>query len=165
MLSWLETTALAQWVALSLWAYPMLLALHITGLAVVVGVFFMRDLVLVGLVKGPEPVDFILPVRLAFAGFLLNAVSGALLFVSQATVFAASKAFQAKMLCIFLGLLLAWRLQRRLAGRATELDKGAREQVTAAETAGGGTTQLLAGASLLCWVLAITAGRLIAYLG
>ena len=38
MLLWLESTGIAQWVGLSLYAYPSLLALHITGLAVVVGI-------------------------------------------------------------------------------------------------------------------------------
>lgn len=146
---WLENTALAQWVGLSLYAYPGLLALHVTGLAIVVGVFFMRDLTLLGVVNGPRPADFILPVRLAFAGFVLNAVSGVLLFSSQASIFAISTAFRVKLTFIVLGMILAWQIQKRL--------------VTGMVVTNG--VRILAAASLLCWVLAIVAGRLIAYLG
>lgn len=150
---WLEGTALAQWVGLSLWAYPALLALHIVGLAIVVGIFAMRDLSLLGLVSGLLPADFVLPVRLAFGGFVLNAVSGVLLFTSQASIFAASTVFQIKLTCIALGMVLAWQLQRRLPA------------ATGAAAAATPSLRLLAGASLLCWLGAITAGRLIAYLG
>ena len=44
MFATLETTELATWVAVSLWGYPFMLSLHVMGLAVVVGIFSMRDL-------------------------------------------------------------------------------------------------------------------------
>ena len=44
----LENTAIALWVGTSLWAYPFLLSIHIVGLAIVVGIFSMRDLRLLG---------------------------------------------------------------------------------------------------------------------
>jgi len=154
LLIWLEGTALAQWVGLSFYAYPALLALHITGLAVVVGIFFMRDLRLLGLIKQPSPADFLKPVRLAYAGFLLNAVSGFMLFTSQASIFAASTSFRFKIAFIALGMILAWQIQKRLA---LLLAKD-HEQIPP-------NTRLLAAVSILCWVAAIIAGRLIAYLG
>lgn len=150
MFIWLEGTSLAQWVGLSLYAYPGLLALHITGLAIVVGIFFMRDLRLLGLLKVPSPADFQKPVRLAYAGFLLNAISGFMLFTSQASIFAASNSFRFKIAFIALGMILAWQIQKRLAQISDEVPPNIR---------------LLAGASLLCWISAIIAGRLIAYLG
>jgi len=61
MFVWLETTPIAQLVALSLWAYPVLLSLHIIGLAIVVGIFSMRDLRLLGITHGVEPTAFISP--------------------------------------------------------------------------------------------------------
>ncbi len=150
MFLWLEGTALAQWVGLSLYAYPGLLALHITGLAVVVGIFFMRDLRLLGVLKVPAPADFRKPVQLAYAGFLLNAISGFMLFTSQATIFAASTSFRFKIAFIALGMILAWQIQKRLASATDAVSTN---------------TRLLAAASLFCWLAAIVAGRLIAYLG
>jgi len=147
---WLEGTALAQWVGLSLYAYPALLAIHITGLAIVVGIFFMRDLSLLGVVKVLAPPDFQKPGRLAYAGFLLNAVSGFMLFTSQASIFAASTSFRFKIAFIALGMILAWQIQKRLATVSEVVSPNIR---------------LLAAASLVCWISAIIAGRLIAYLG
>jgi hypothetical protein len=151
VLLWLESTGIAQWVGLSLYAYPSLLALHITGLAVVVGIFLMRDLRLLGLLRNPAPGDFIKPARLAWAGFALNAISGFMLFSSQASIFALSNAFRFKISFILLGMVLAVLIQRRLQG---SLDETVDDR-----------TRLLAGISLLCWLAAIIAGRLIAYLG
>lgn len=150
MFLWLEGTALAQWVGLSLYAYPALLAIHITGLAIVVGIFFMRDLSLLGVVKVLAPPDFQKPGRLAYAGFLLNAVSGFMLFTSQASIFAASTSFRFKIAFIALGMILAWQIQKRLATVSEVVSPNIR---------------LLAAASLVCWISAIIAGRLIAYLG
>ena len=150
MFLWLEGTALAQWVGLSLYAYPALLAIHITGLAIVVGIFFMRDLRLLGVVKILAPADFQQPGLLAYAGFLLNAVSGFMLFTSQASIFAASTSFRFKIAFIALGMILAWQIQKRLATASAEVSPDMR---------------ILAAASLACWVSAIIAGRLIAYLG
>lgn len=150
MFLWLEGTALAQWVGLSLYAYPALLAIHITGLAVVVGIFFMRDLCLLGVVKALAPADFQKPGHLAYAGFILNAVSGFMLFTSQASIFAASTSFRFKIVFIALGMILAWQIQKRLATVSEEVSPNIR---------------LLTAASLACWVVAIIAGRMIAYLG
>lgn len=151
MFLWLENTGIAQWVGLSLYAYPSLLAVHILGLAVVVGVFLMRDLRLVGLLRHPAPNNFLAPARLAWAGFALNTVSGFMLFSSQASIFAVSTAFRFKISFIFLGMVLAVVIQRRL-------------REIAGETVDN-NTRLLAGVSLLCWFSAIIAGRLLAYLG
>jgi len=48
---WLEETRLALWVGESLWGYPLLLSLHIVGLAMVAGIFTMLNLRLLGVLK------------------------------------------------------------------------------------------------------------------
>ena len=47
---WIEETRLAMWVGESLWGYPLLLSLHIVGLAAVVGIFTMLKFRLLGIV-------------------------------------------------------------------------------------------------------------------
>jgi hypothetical protein len=74
----LESTALARWVGESLYAYPGLLACHIIGLAIVVGIFSMRDLKLLGFFPDLDIRVFSSLNRLALAGFTINAVSGLL---------------------------------------------------------------------------------------
>lgn len=151
---WLEETAPALWVGESLWAYPMWLGMHVTGLAIVVGLFTMRDLRLLGLFKDVAPEAFVSISRIAWFGFVINAVSGLFLFSSQASAFVENIPFWFKISCIFAGFVVALIIQGRIK----------REYV------GGGSdvaipvsTKLLAASSLLFWVLATTNGRVIAY--
>ena len=155
MFATLETTDIATWVAVSLWGYPMMLSLHVVGLAIVVGIFTMRDLTLLGMFAGVRPSAFLGISKLAWVGFIVNAVSGFALFASQATVFITSVPFLVKIACIVAGMVLAGVIQARLrveAGEAT------------ADSAISKTTKTIAAISLLTWAAAIIAGRLIAYI-
>ena len=155
MFVWLENTELAYWVAVSPWAYPMLLSLHIVGLAIVVGLYAMRDAVLLGWVKDLDLSVFLRLGTLAWAGFLLNALSGLLLFSSQASYLVTSIPFLVKICCIAVGMSVGQILQNKLV--AVVVAAGPSQ----AELAG---QRILAALSLGIWVAAIIAGRLIAYL-
>lgn len=157
MFSWLETTAVANWVALSLWAYPALLSLHIVGLAIVVGIFVTRDLRLLGLAHGLDPRIFASLAPLAWFGFTVNLISGLLLFTSQATVFAGNLPFLIKISCIAAGMALARLIHRRL--RQQSVSSLQYMAVLPEET----SLRPLALLSLTLWIGAIGAGRLIAY--
>ena len=106
----LENTAIALWVGTSLWAYPFLLSIHIVGLAIVVGIFSMRDLRLLGVFSSLSISTFSYLKNLAIAGFVLNAFSGVLLFTSQASVFVTSVPFLTKISAILVGMVLALSL-------------------------------------------------------
>ncbi|MFM1895044.1 MAG: hypothetical protein RLZZ385_118 [Pseudomonadota bacterium] len=154
MFLWLESTPVAQWVALSLWAYPLLLAVHIVGLAIVVGIFAIRDMRLLGLFPALQPAAFLPLSKLAWVGFIINAISGIMLFTSQAVTFVNSAAFLIKIGSIVAGMVLAGVIQSRLRG---ELSGDGTIRLS-------GSTRGIAAASLALWVTAIIAGRLIAYL-
>ncbi len=154
MLTALEATSLAIWVGESLWAYPALLACHIVGLAIVVGLLSMRDLRLLGLFQEVDPRIFSDLIPLVIAAFCLNALSGFLLFSSQASYLAGSAPFLVKLVCIAAGLSCAFSLQRR----------GLKSMDGAEELTPDFLTRTLACLSLSAWASAITAGRLIAYL-
>ena len=155
MLSTLENTSLAIWVGESLWAYPSLLACHIVGLAIVVGLFTMRDLKLLGFFQGIDHRVFSDLTPVVVAAFCLNALSGFLLFSSQASYLATSVPFLAKLACISIGLVCAISIQasckRSIAGNPETL-------------APGRLTLVFACISLSAWTGAIIAGRLIAYI-
>ena len=155
MLTALETSAVAIWVGESLWAYPALLACHIVGLAVVVGLLSMRDLKLLGFFQELDSQVFSDLIPVVIAAFCLNALSGLLLFSSQASYLASSAPFLAKLVCIAAGLSCAFGLQRRRM-RSTAIRAGALSLDL--------FTRTLACLSLSAWVGAIIAGRLIAYL-
>jgi hypothetical protein len=92
---------------------------------------------------------------MAWMGFIINAVSGILLFTSQAVTFISSTPFLLKLACIIAGMVMAGVIQSKLRG---ELADSGEEAVMK------GSIKTLAAASLLLWVTAIIAGRLIAYL-
>ena len=154
MLITLESSALAIWVGESLYAYPGLLACHIIGLAIVVGVFAMRDLRLLGLVPEINLAVFSELKTLAYAGFVINLVSGLLLFSSQASYLATSIPFLTKISCVTAGMIVAAVLNRKL-----EQTPATENQVLTLES----SVRWLAVFSLIIWSSAIIAGRLIAY--
>lgn len=152
MFEWLENTSVAIWVGESLWAYPFMLSLHVIGLAIVVGILSMIDFKLLGGFRGIK-VDSMLPLlKFAWIGFLINAVSGVFLFTSQASYFATSTVFLIKLGCIFIGAILTKVMQNQLVAAG------------AAGNAEGVSMKGLAVVSLLLWLVAITAGRLTAYI-
>ncbi len=155
MFEWLENTSVAIWVGESLWAYPFWLSLHGVGLAIVVGIFSMRDLRLLGLFRGLKPAAFLSLSKLAWIGFIANAISGAFLFTSQATTFVSSTPFLLKIGCVVAGMVLASVIQSRLRGELA--DSGGEAVIS-------GSTKALALASLSFWLAAIVTGRLIAYI-
>ena len=147
----LENTTVALWVGESLWGYPFMLGLHAIGLAVVVGVFIMLDLRLLGSFKAIQISAFLPLMKLAWVGFIVNAVSGCFLFASQAYTFAESTPFILKIALIFLGGVTAAIIQRKL--REPAIDQ---PDVSI-------PIRLTAAASLAIWISAIIAGRMIAY--
>ena len=144
-LEWLEQTGLATWVGESLYGYPFLLGMHVTGLALIVGISSVINLSLLGAFPAlPDDVQKSL-LRFAWAGFAINAISGVALFTSQATYFVTSTAFLSKLVFIIGGVTTVLIMQR---------NRGDGQRVG----------RFLPGAGLLCWLGAIIAGRLIAYL-
>ncbi len=156
MFKWLESTALATWVGESLWGYPFLLGMHAIGLAIVVGIFAMLDLRMLRIIRGVPFNAFLSLYRLAWTGLLANALSGSALFMSQATTFVQSAPFLVKISAVLAGVILGIFMQRRLKLRAADWD--------AADANIESSSAVFAGLSLACWIGAIFAGRLIAYL-
>jgi len=152
MFEWLENTSVALWVGESLWAYPFMLSLHVIGLAIVVGILSMVDFKLLGGFKGIRVGSFLPLLKFAWIGFLINAVSGVFLFTSQASYFVTSTTFLIKLACIFIGAILTKVIQGQLV------------EAEAAGNADNVSMQGLAIVSLLLWLVAITAGRLTAYI-
>jgi len=153
---WLESTALSIWVGESLWGYPIMLGAHAIGLAIVVGIFVMLDLRMLRVVRGISFHAFLSLYRLAWIGFLINALSGSALFTSQATAFVVSAPFLIKITAVIAGVILGVFIQKRLKSRADDWD--------AADANIESSAAALASLSLVCWIGAIFAGRLIAYL-
>jgi hypothetical protein len=155
LLAPLEHSAFSAWVreSGSMFAYPGILFLHTIGLGLLVGTNTAISLRILGVAKGVAlaPMARFLP--LMWAGFWINAASGSILLVADASTKLANPAFVYKMGCIALGVIAAV-LTRRTVFRPAAPDA----PVPAA-------ARWLALASLLFWTGAITAGRLMAYVG
>lgn len=153
-LEWLQTTRLALFVAETLWAYPLFETLHTIGMTLLVGSLGLVNLRVLGF-KHELPVvgtlDFL---PLAWLGFTLNLISGLALFSSDAVYFWSSITFRVKLALILLGGINAFVLGQSVFRQARA------GHAVAARPA----VQLVAASSLLFWLGAIAAGRLIAYL-
>lgn len=155
MFEWLENTSVALWVGESLWGYPLMLGLHVVGLAIVVGIFVMRDLRLIGCFEGISYESLESLRRLGWTGFVINAISGCFLFTSQAVTFAGSTPFLLKISMIFLAAICAAVIQNKMHDSAAQWDGSG---------AAAGSVRTLAMVSIALWMGAIIAGRLTAYI-
>ena len=152
---WLEMSALAEWVGGSMVGYPLMLASHGVGMAVVVGIMFVLNFRLLGGFNRIDFSSFNPLLKLAWAGFVLNFVSGCMLFTAQATVFIESTPFLIKIAAIFLAGINAALLQNVMKQKVDQWDAG--EAVAL-------PVRLMAIVSLILWPTAVIAGRMIAYL-
>ena len=155
-LVWLEQTAFAAWVreSSSLWAYPSILILHTIGLGFLVGINAAIDLRIIGFGSGTPIAAMKSFFPVMWIGFWVNAVSGIALTIADATTILTNPVFYIKMVSIVLALVTIRLLRGQVFG-----DPG----LDAAPVPAKG--RVLAWASLFFWAVAITAGRLTAYIG
>jgi hypothetical protein len=138
----------------SIWAFPMFLFLHTLGMSMIAGVSAVIDLGFLGFwPKMPlKPLERLYP--LMWLGFWINAVTGTVLVLADASTRLENPIFYIKMAFVFGGVALLVIMRKRVFGDP-ELDRAPLS----------GSAKRLAWVSLLCWLGAITSGRLLAYLG
>ena len=107
----------------------------------------MRDFHLLGFINGVTEANFLELKNLAYCGFLINGISGLMLFSSQASYLSTNLPFLVKLFFIGSGMLLASKIYKKIE-----------------KNTGRTSTKILAILSLFSWFGAITAGRLIAYI-
>jgi hypothetical protein len=135
----------------SLLAYPLVLFLHSVGMAMSVGVVSVVALRLLGLADMVRLSSLRVLFRIFWGAFLLNLVTGSLLFAAAATSIGYSQMYYAKLTLIVIGLILSVPLRRFVDGDAS--DRAVPRQV-----------KTIAALSLFVWISVITTGRLIAYI-
>src|SRR6266481_5062225 len=99
---WLEQTSIGTVIRESLWLFPVIETVHIFGIILLVGATSILDLRLIGLTFRDEAVSELAQRFLpwAWAGFLIQVVTGLLLFSSEATKMYGNLGFEIKMLMI-----------------------------------------------------------------
>jgi hypothetical protein len=156
-LMWLEGSAMSTWVreAPTIWAFSTILTLHTFGMGVLVGASALLDLRLLGVGRTMPlgPLESLH--RIMWAGFWLNLVTGTVLFCADATSRGTQWLFFVKLLFVAVGVATMILIRRQVYGTPSA-------RVTD-PVAVSGTTRGLAMLSLAAWILAITSGRLLAY--
>jgi hypothetical protein len=127
----LEATQLASHLRVSRWTYPLVNAGHVLGIALLIGAVAPLDLRLIGLWRHIPLASVAAVVRpVAATGLVLALATGALLFATGATEYAATRLFWFKLALVALalvnvafhggpGILTAPPLRQRLAGAAS----------------------------------------------
>jgi hypothetical protein len=156
-MAWLEGSALGRAMRGSgVWTYGVVNLIHILGVASLFGSVLALDLRLLGLWRQVPLKAISRPtVPIASAGFVIAATSGACLLATKATEYVGNPFLYIKFPAILFGLvnvgvlscLPGWRMRN-----TRELSL--REQFQLA---------IAGGVSLVCWLTAITAGRMIGY--
>lgn len=155
-LEWLQATRLASFVAETLWAYPLFETLHTLGMALLIGSLGLIDLRILGYKRELPILGTLDLLPLAWLGFTVNLISGLALFTSDAVYFWSSITFRVKLVLIALAGINAFVLSQSVFREARAGGFTA--------TAPADSAKMFAASSLLFWVGAIIAGRLIAYL-
>jgi Family of unknown function (DUF6644) len=154
---WLEMSALG--VAMretGVWTYALVNLAHIFGISLLFGAIVVLDLRLVG-VWGKIPLDLMArpTTVVAGTGFVIAILTGPALLATKATEYVGNPFLPIKLTAIVLGIINVAILHRLPAWKErANPDMGAAKR---RQLAVAGST------SLLCWVSAISAARLIAY--
>ena len=155
-LRFIEQSSFSQWVtgSSSVFAFPSILLLHTIGMGIVVGISAGLDLRILGLAPALPiaPLERFFPVL--WVGFWVNATTGAILLAADATTKMTNPDFYVKMGFIALALINLSVLRKRVF-RDPLIDKKPLSS----------SIKVLAVTSMFFWLGAITAGRLMAYVG
>lgn len=153
-LTWLESSGFGEWVRSSYVGYPAMIACHAIGMAIMVGLALALAMRLLGFFTGIPYIAVNRFLGIAWAGFALNFLSGSALFAAQATSYVTDVTFLLKMTFVIAGMAMVAVLQSATARHADSW----------AAAAPPGNVKVVAGVSIVCWVMATITGRLIAYL-
>ena len=151
---WLENTGFSTWVreSPSIFAFPVILLFHTVGMALCVGVSAGINLRILGFAPNLplSPLQRLFPIL--WLGFWVNAITGTVLVVQDATNKLRNVDFFVKMAFIALALVVLRMIKNRVFKDP---------QVDSVPLASN--VKVLAILSLVCWIGAITCGRLLAY--
>jgi hypothetical protein len=155
-ISQLQHSAVMDWVreSGSLLGYPFILFMHTLGLATVAGLNGAIDLRLMGVAPRIPLSSMTRFFPFIWGAFGLTALSGVTLLIADAETKLRSGVFYVKLFFIILALVNLHLMKKRVFANAN-VDT---QPIT-------GQAQMLAFTSLVFWVAATTAGRLMAYIG
>lgn len=153
-LLWLESTAFSTWMreSPSIFAFPIVLALHTIGLGLIAGLNVALDLRILGVAARIPAADFRFLLPFMRFGLWVNVASGLALLAAYPTKALTNPVFYLKLGFIVVALIVLTVVRRHLLTEGVSLTMSMSNKL-----------RILATASLVCWAGAIIAGRLLAY--
>jgi hypothetical protein len=152
----IEDTGFSTWVreSPSIWSFPVILLIHTLGMGFIVGVSAGIDLRILGMAPALRlaPMEKFLPIL--WFGFWTNAITGTMLLMADASMKLTNPDFYVKMAFIALSLINLSMI-RKYVFRDPLIETGKFSS----------KARFLAWSSLFCWLVVITSGRLLAYVG
>jgi hypothetical protein len=154
-LKWLEGTGVASGIRDSLFLFPLLESAHVIGLALVFGTIVVIDLRLLGVASSERPFSRMASdiLKWTWAAFLLTAVTGVLMFMTNAVVYAGNTAFRVKVALLLLAGLNTLVFELTAARTIQRWDRSSAPPIARA----------VATVSLGIWIAIIFAGRIIGF--
>jgi hypothetical protein len=156
LLSWLEGTALAIRIRDSLLIFPLLESIHVIGLTLVFGTIAVIDLRLLGAASTERSFQRMASeiLKWTWAAFAVTALTGSLMFITNAAVYYGNSFFRLKMVLLLLAGLNMLAFELTAARTVQRWDRA-----PSAPPAG----RAVAATSLVIWIAIIVAGRLIGF--
>jgi len=155
-LSWLQSTAIATTISENELLFPWIESIHVLAIVLVVGTIVIVDLRLIGIASLDRAAGRLMRDVLPFTwtAFVIAAITGSLLFVSNAKDYAHNFFFEGKL--VLLALAGANMALFHLVG-ARDIDRWGATRHTPPAAKAAGT------ASLLVWMAVVTFGRWIGF--
>jgi len=155
-LNWLQGTDLATRIRDSLFLFPLLESVHVIGLALVFGTIAVIDLRLLGVASTERSFQRMASdiMKWTWAALAVTALTGSLMFVTNAAVYFHNSYFRAKMVLLMLAALNALVFELTVRRTIQQWDRA-----PAAPPVG----RTVATVSLVIWIAVIVAGRMIGF--
>jgi hypothetical protein len=156
MLEWLQSTGVAIQIRDGLYTFPVLESVHVVGLALVFGTIAILDLRLLGVASTNRAVSRIMAdlLKWTWAAFAITALTGGLMFSTNAVVYFHNTWFRAKMILLVLAAvnMAVFELTARKTMPQWDTQRSTPPIARAVATI-----------SLIIWVGVIVAGRVIGF--
>ena len=156
LLKWLEATRLATGIRESLFVFPLLESAHVIGLALVFGTIAVIDLRLLGAASTERPFKRMASdiMKWTWTAFALTALTGSLMFLTNASVYYHNFYFRTKMALLVLAGINMLSFELTLGRTAHRWDRA---------RSAPGAGRAAAVLSIAIWISVIFAGRLIGF--
>ena len=156
MLEWLQQTSLAVHIRDSLFAFPLIESTHVIGLTLVFGTIAIVDLRLLGFASTQRSFQRLASdtLKWTWVAFAVTALTGGLMFITNAAVYFHNPYFRAKIVLLVLAAINVFVFEVT-TGRTVQRWDQARSAPPLGRT--------VAALSLVIWIAVIVSGRMIGF--